>query len=1074
MGLTNRTFRIFISSTFSDFKEERNALQTIVFPKLRELCSKHGCFFQAIDLRWGVSKESAFDQQSLRICLEEIARCQNITPKPNFILLLGNRYGWRPLPAEILATTFDKLKLGISDSKERALLDKWYQRDDNAFPAVYCLQPRITDEERDLDFWTRIENILYTILKKAFLQENCISDNINKFGLSATEHEIIHGALKVPDAKEHVFGFFRNIEGLTSKEYLKDYVDFDIHGTFDEKSWHDSEKLKKTVQEFLGENNIFHYTATLEGKKITYGHLPKFCEDVEMNLKSIILNQIKIMDNEYELDKEVDAHKVFGNERANHFIGRSDLLHQVYDYIEHGSNHPLVICGDSGSGKTALMAKIYEEAQTKFPKSVIISRFIGATPSSTDVSLLIKSISIQIYREYDANISDIQKNYSISINEFPAILQLASTDKKLIIILDALDQISATEKGSRFTWLPPILPDFVRIIVSFLPGIDESSLNWILSESQILEIEKLNCEDGTTLLESWLDDVNRTLQPLQKEEIISKFKQNGLPLYLKLAFEEACHWKSYTNTCHLGDTLQEIILNNLLKRLSLDINHGPKLVSWSLGYLAASRHGLSEYELIDLISNNNEVFEEFKKRHYDVNENVRTLPVIIWSRLYFDLEPYFMERNVRGVPLLTFYHRRLEVIINEKIVAKDSEKWHIHLANYFTSQSSDDRKVEELPWQLEKAKKWEQLKNCISDVDMFMSMDNDQKKYELMSYWKSIRNQYDLVKEYTDTLNKYITHVSQEKEAELNDRLGLFFQLCGKYSDAQSKFQRALDIRKVVLGDEDIATATSMHHLAVLFRRQSNISAAIPLMERALDIIKEKLGKDHPETAVYMSDLALIYKVGRRFPEAKQIYRDALEIKEKETIPDYLRITRIMNNQAMLLKEEGAYGEAIELLERALAIRKKHYGPDHPDTATCMKNLGILYKIQGNFTKATPLIRNALDIRINILGINHVQTAVGLNNMGKLLQAEGWFHEAIPLLKHALTIREREFGLDHPQVATYLNDLSLVLRDEGRYSEAIPLLKRALIIREKYYGPDHTKTENIRKNLTKILMLIHK
>lgn len=46
------TFRVFVSSTFSDLIAERNALHELVFPKLRELCLQHGCRFQAIDLRW--------------------------------------------------------------------------------------------------------------------------------------------------------------------------------------------------------------------------------------------------------------------------------------------------------------------------------------------------------------------------------------------------------------------------------------------------------------------------------------------------------------------------------------------------------------------------------------------------------------------------------------------------------------------------------------------------------------------------------------------------------------------------------------------------------------------------------------------------------------------------------------------------------------------------------------------------------------------------------------------------------------------------------------------------------------
>ena len=36
MPQTTRTFRIFVSSTFSDLKAERNALQERVFPRLRD------------------------------------------------------------------------------------------------------------------------------------------------------------------------------------------------------------------------------------------------------------------------------------------------------------------------------------------------------------------------------------------------------------------------------------------------------------------------------------------------------------------------------------------------------------------------------------------------------------------------------------------------------------------------------------------------------------------------------------------------------------------------------------------------------------------------------------------------------------------------------------------------------------------------------------------------------------------------------------------------------------------------------------------------------------------------------
>ena len=96
MKVGSRTFRILVSSTFSDLKAERNALQRYVFPRLRDLCMQHGCRFQAMDLRWGVSGEAGKDNQTMRICLRELRRCQESGPKSDLMVLLRDHYGWRP------------------------------------------------------------------------------------------------------------------------------------------------------------------------------------------------------------------------------------------------------------------------------------------------------------------------------------------------------------------------------------------------------------------------------------------------------------------------------------------------------------------------------------------------------------------------------------------------------------------------------------------------------------------------------------------------------------------------------------------------------------------------------------------------------------------------------------------------------------------------------------------------------------------------------------------------------------------------------------------------------------------
>ena len=45
----------FVSSTFEDLVEERNALQRDVFPRLSKLCEARGARFQPVDPSWGVA-----------------------------------------------------------------------------------------------------------------------------------------------------------------------------------------------------------------------------------------------------------------------------------------------------------------------------------------------------------------------------------------------------------------------------------------------------------------------------------------------------------------------------------------------------------------------------------------------------------------------------------------------------------------------------------------------------------------------------------------------------------------------------------------------------------------------------------------------------------------------------------------------------------------------------------------------------------------------------------------------------------------------------------------------------------
>jgi nephrocystin-3 len=89
--MQNRSVRIFLSSTFRDYGEERDLLVRKVFPNLRAKLKDRFVELVDVDLRWGITVQQAERGEVLPICLAEIDRA-----RPYFVGMLGDRYGWIP------------------------------------------------------------------------------------------------------------------------------------------------------------------------------------------------------------------------------------------------------------------------------------------------------------------------------------------------------------------------------------------------------------------------------------------------------------------------------------------------------------------------------------------------------------------------------------------------------------------------------------------------------------------------------------------------------------------------------------------------------------------------------------------------------------------------------------------------------------------------------------------------------------------------------------------------------------------------------------------------------------------
>lgn len=86
--MKNNTIKIFISSTFREMISERDAIQQIVFTKIRFWGKKLGINIIPIDLRWGITESDILEGKLAAQCEDAINECW-----PYFIAVLGNTYG---------------------------------------------------------------------------------------------------------------------------------------------------------------------------------------------------------------------------------------------------------------------------------------------------------------------------------------------------------------------------------------------------------------------------------------------------------------------------------------------------------------------------------------------------------------------------------------------------------------------------------------------------------------------------------------------------------------------------------------------------------------------------------------------------------------------------------------------------------------------------------------------------------------------------------------------------------------------------------------------------------------------
>jgi len=168
-----------------------------------------------------------------------------------------------------------------------------------------------------------------------------------------------------------------------------------------------------------------------------------------------------------------------------------------------------------------------------------------------------------------------------------------------------------------------------------------------------------------------------------------------------------------------------------------------------------------------------------------------------------------------------------------------------------------------------------------------------------------------------------VAEIKFKDALELAEKL-LELQTVNPEVEGQSLPQEASSDSSTKKLDAQIRLTKSLNNLAALYHVQGKYGMAEELYEKCLDLKLNIYGEEHLEVAVNLHNLAVLHSAKRTFLKAELLYKRALEIREKLLGADHQDLIPVLRNYGLLLTKNKRKEEGVVFQERAAAIEAAH------------------------------------------------------------------------------------------------------------------------------------------------------
>ena len=1029
---------IFISSTFADMQAERDHLRTHVFPALEERLRTRRHHFEWVDLRLGVANASLEEGQQremhvLKVCLAEVKRC-----RPFLIVLLGDRYGWVP-PME------------------------------------------------------RIE---------AAAREEGLEGELS--GRSVTDLEISFGVLDDPGQQPRSFFYFREPLPCADMqpEFAALYADsYDANPASADRGKRLS-ALKQRIEAMLPDR-VRRYSVGWDKEQSRVTDLEAWGRSVVEDVWADLEAEAGSIGVEEEItwqQAERTALDDYAEERARDFVRRGHILSHIQELAssppQQGAAWGLCLTGAPGSGKSAIFGEVYRRLRQS--NVFVLAHAAAASAHAPSVEDMLRRWIEELGTSLDID-PGLADNADPDMIEttFHSLLNRLAARRRVVVLVDALDQFEGTAQGRFVTWLPRAWPANARLIATAVPG--EASQTIARSGLETLPLQPLDITEARRITTAICDRYHRILEPEVVDTLLAKRGDEGPAwrntLWLVLAVEElnlvdaddfARAKRAYavfrrtdqgTHAGYRGRIAVEH--RRRLYRAAFERAEslsGISLARAFLGFIAAGRTGWRETDFRALLP------------------RAAGEP---WDGLRFASLRRMFRGQIRQRGVLgqwDFNHAQMRAAVHEHLAAKGVSEigFHAGIADHLLSLPADDPlRQSETMVHLLGAEDWP----CAAAFYGSSSLSEAELEGATRVLTDAVLTSHRAGMEGLDQVLHLLDAVAipqDAKSAAIAGRLAnrLLFHLDGMLAERAGLSPRTKLIGAIRTMLDHLATADpsnvswqrdlSVSHdkIGNVLSVQGNLPAALAAYNASL-AITERLTSADPLNAVWQSDLSIFHSrngdvlvAQGNLPAALEAYNASLAICDRLAKADpgnavwQSDLTVPQEKIGEVLVKQGNLPAALKSYSASLVIRERLAKADpgnavwQSDLTVPQDRIGDVMVKQGNLAAALESYRASLAIWDRLAKADPVNAGWQRNltaaqeKIGNVMKALGDLPAALESYCASLAIRDRLAKTDpgnagwQSELTCSLENIGDVLVAQGNLGEALSAYNSSLAIGE--------------------------